>query len=351
MQIVETIGNNDLMAKEKTLFICSKHTPLNLYKHILQWTDGLTTNDCIACFNTTEMEQEVLKALLVARIPVVLFVINSFTDVNNIQVERALCERRMLIVVLRRDEPIREGIIPRLRNRYVLSLCKRVVCGYVNKNGSVYSLLAGYNNVKRLINVYMLTEAAEIDSHYERWTVAQDKILLRMFYSDMGIHAIHKRLHRSHTSIYSRIRAITIPEETLKGREFEDFVLSMFISKYGDELVLQEWQGDKSLGTIHPENNSNPDFVFRYREKTFAVECKWRGSLHRNMRKKLFTAGQVEKYRAFEKCRGIQVTIVLGIGGEPCNPEKLYIIPLKDIDKVSNNSIPIANYLSPDFAP
>ena len=87
MQIIETKGNLELMNKEKTLFLCSKHTPISLYEYIFQWTDSLSERDCVACFKSTEMESEVLKALLVAKIPTVLFVMNRFTDVNNIQIE------------------------------------------------------------------------------------------------------------------------------------------------------------------------------------------------------------------------------------------------------------------------
>lgn len=79
-----TIGNDKLMERDKTLFICSKRTPINLYEYVFRWVDSLTKDDCIACFNSTEMEAEVLKALLVAKIPTVLFVMNRFTDVNNI---------------------------------------------------------------------------------------------------------------------------------------------------------------------------------------------------------------------------------------------------------------------------
>lgn len=346
MQIIETIGNKGLLSKEMTLFLCSKHTPLNLYRHIFQWTDSLTVWDCIACFNSTEMESEVLKALLIAKIPTVLFVMNRFTDVNNIQIDFALREQRMLVVVLRRDEPKHKGLTPRLRNEYVLSLCKRVVCGYVNRNGSVYSLLAGYDNVYRLIGEDTVMQVAENKAKYERWTVAQDKVLLRMFYADMGIHAIHKRLHRTHLAIYTRIRSITMPEDSLKGREFEDYILGKFHVKYGGELVLQEWQGDKTLGKLHPENNSYPDFIFRYHEKTFAVECKWRKSLDRNIRKNLFPAKCVRKYRDFEDNRKIPVTIILGIGGEPCNPESLYAIPLRDIEEVLEYRISLTSFLS-----
>lgn len=94
-----------MMKREKTLFICSKKTPISLYEKVFKWTDSLSDKDCIACFNTTEMESEVLKALLVAKVPTILFVMNRFTDVNNLQIEQALQEDRLLIVVLKRDEP------------------------------------------------------------------------------------------------------------------------------------------------------------------------------------------------------------------------------------------------------
>ena len=334
MQIIETIGNQELLNKEKNLFLCSKRTPIKLYEHIFRWTESLCKKDCIACFNSTEMESEVLKALLVAKIPTILFVMNRFTDVNNIQIEKALKEKRLLIVILKRDEPKGKGITPRLRNEYVLSLCQHVICGYVNKNGSIYSLLAGRRNIEHIINETQLMVAEPLMRH-ERWTVAEDKVLLRMFYADMGIHAIHKRLQRSYISIYQRIRSITQPENLLKGREFEDYILGMFNIQKDSELVLEEWQSDKSLGEIHPENNSNPDFVFRYGKKEkFAIECKWRERLSFKVNTSTFPTKQIEKYLDFSAVRQIPVTIVLGIGGEPSAPNVLYIIPLEELQSI-----------------
>ncbi len=344
MQIIKTIGNKQLLEREKTLFLCSKHTPINLYEHIFSWTDSLTYRNCIACFNSTEMEAEVLKTLLVAGIPTILFVMNRFTDVNNIQIEKALEEQRMLIVVLRRDEPKGKGASPRLRNEYVLSKVQHIVCGYINKNGSVFPLLAGRNNIEFLIDEEAIFSiAAEPEKRYERWTVAQDKVLLRMFYADMGIHAIHKKLHRTYLSIYNRIHSITQSEEVLKGRLFEDFVLSMF--NFNDKaLVLQEWQSDKSLGSLHPENNSNPDFVFRYEKRQFAIECKWRTSLGRDNSKKLLSEKNIDNYNKFAKERKMPVTIVLGIGGEPSNPDSLYIVPLEMISQVISAPSSVARF-------
>lgn len=350
MQIVLQIGNVELLKRDKVLFLCSKRTPLSLYDDVFRWTDSLSTEDCIACFNSTEMEAEVLKALLVARVPTVLYVMNRFTDVNNIQVERALQERRLLIMVLRRDESRNKGQTPRLRNEYVLSQCQQVVCGYVNKNGSVFGLLAGREHVRELISEGLYTMAAEPEIRHERWTVGEDKVLLRMFYADMGIHAIHKRLQRSYQSIYTRIRSITQPEDVLKGREFEDYVLTLFNPYDGGELILKEWQGDKSLGNLRPENNRNPDFVFRYGNQEFAVECKWRERLKRDLDKDLFPAKTIECYRRFSLSRHMPVTIVLGVGGEPCAPEWLYFIPLEQIDEVIADVHALEKFLSPSLS-
>jgi len=347
MQITETKGNRNLMNREKTLFLCSKMTPIGLYGYVFKWTDSLTEKDCIACFNSTDMESEVLKALLVAKVPTILFIMNRFIDVNNIQIEQALKENRMLIVILRRDEPRGKGSTPRLRNEYVLSLCQHVVCGYINRNGSVFPLLAGRKDIVNLVDENANSMAAEQTDCHERWTVAQDKMLLRMFYDDMGIHAIHKQLRRTYAAVYARIHSITQPEKLLKGREFEDYVLSLFNIQDGSELVLQEWQGDKSYGIIKPENNSNPDFVFRYKQNEFAVECKWREKLSRDWGKDLFPTRRIENYRHFSEVRHMPVTIILGVGGEPCNPELFYRIPLEEVVSIISEKQSIVDYLYP----
>ena len=336
-----------MMSRKKTLFLCSKMTPIGLYDYVFRWTDSLTEKDCIACFNSTDMESEVLKAVLVAKVPVILFVMNRFTDVNNIQIERALKEDRMLIVILRRDEPMGKGSTPRLRNEYVLSLCQHVVCGYVNRNGSVFPLLAGRKDVVNLIDENAYSMAAEQTVRHERWTVAQDKMLLRMFYNDMGIHAIHKQLQRTYAAVSARIHSITQPEQLLKGREFEDYVLNRFNIQEDGDLILQEWQGDKSYGMIRPENNSNPDFVFRYKQDEFAVECKWREKLSRDWDKDLFPTRRIENYRHFSEVRHMPVTIILGVGGEPCNPEFLYKIPLEEVISITSGHQSIVDYLYP----
>jgi DNA-directed RNA polymerase specialized sigma24 family protein len=109
-------------------------------------------------------------------------------------------------------------------------------------------------------------------------------------------------------------------------------------------LVLQEWQGDKSYGKIKPENNSNPDFVFQYEQREFAVECKWREKLDRDLGKELLTKKRIDNYTKFSKDRQMCVTIVLGVGGEPCSPELLYVIPLEKVSDIVSHFLSIVEF-------
>nr|MCR5191927.1 hypothetical protein [Bacteroidales bacterium] len=102
MKVVRTFGNTELWQREKTLFLTSKRAPFSTYERVFQWVDSLTDKDTVVCFNSSELEEEVLKALLVNRIPTVLVVMDGFRDTYNVQIEQALNENRMLIMVLKR---------------------------------------------------------------------------------------------------------------------------------------------------------------------------------------------------------------------------------------------------------
>jgi hypothetical protein len=341
MKIFNKIGNEALLNREKSLFLCSKHAPYSVYDKVFGWVDSLTADDCVICFNSSELENEVMRALLVNQVPTILVVMNRFTDRYNVQIEKALTEERMLILVLQRDEPYGAGQTPRLRNQYMLQKAEHIVCGYVNKNGSIFPLLAGMKNVRYLEQEYVMMAAEPSDPPtHQRWTVWQDKILLRMFYEDMGLHAIKKQLRRTYISVRNRIKAITLPEEVLKGGEFEDFVLELFDLNETKSYSLLEWRGDKSLGEISPASNTYPDFVLEYNggkwKKKIAVECKWRANIPRRLSQPLFMSEQIARYQEYAQEKAIDVSIILGVGGEPSMPEELYLIPINSVSQIQS---------------
>ena len=207
--------------------------------------------------------------------------------------------------------------------------------------GSLFPLLAGKKNFNILTTPITLDRAAESDNSYQRWTVGEDKTLLRMYYEDFSIHEIKKQLNRTYAAVKERIRAITMPEDVLKGREFEEFVLELFDIKNG-KYRLKEWRGDKTLGEVFPENNSYPDFLIEEIEtkRHVAVECKWRQKFNHIGMADLFSPEQLITYQDFSKERSLPVFIILGIGGSPCEPEDVYIVPL---EKAASVQIPQKN--------
>ncbi|MGN0225030.1 MAG: hypothetical protein ACI4A7_02985 [Prevotella sp.] len=348
MRIIQKIGNEKLLKRETTLFICSKLTPIALYPVIFNWVESLDERDCVMCFKTTEMEYEVMSALLVREIPTILFVTNKFTDVNNIQIEKALQENRLLIIVLKRDEPKGAGTTPLLRNTYVIGMANRIVAGYVNPNGHVFGQLAGRQNIEKLMERPVTDYAEEAISTSKRWTVREDKILLRMFYEDKGLHAIKKRINRPYSSVRQRISAITMPEKMLKGREFEDYVIEelLHIGSTGSDAKLIEWRSDKSLEGVFPETNRLPDLVVSFkRKKKVALECKWRRTILKSVYNELITNEKDDIFKQYSTENGIDVWYIIGVGGEPSAPEELYLIPLSATSKVMSDINALRNYM------
>lgn len=347
MKVINKIGDEELMDKEKTLFLCSKHTPCKTYHKIFDWVESLCDKDCVVCFKSTQMEYEVMSSLLVNKIPTILVVMNKFTDVNNIQIETAIKEGRMLIVVLKRDEPRGSGQTPRLRNEFVIGMVDKIVCGYIDPNGSIFGLLAGRTNVEFLMNRNEMMAAENMEKKHNRWSVAEDKILLRMFYEDKGVHAIKKRLGRPYSSVIDRISSITMPEEMLKGREFEDYVLNEVLGIGNNNTIkLLEWRGDKIAGGIFPESNRYPDFVISIGcGKKVSLECKWRQQLRTNLRKDIFSDERIEIFNTYSTDNSIPVWFIIGEGGEPSAPETLYLVPLSAVNDILKNRHRITDFL------
>ena len=126
--------------------------------------DGL---DVVVCCNTTELEQEVMKSLVVNCVPTILVVMNRFREKNNVQIQRALAEGRLLIVVMKQSD--KNQWSPKDRNDFLINkMSDRIVDGYINKNGSLFPLLAGKKNLKILTDDLVSDLTAEYDKSYQR---------------------------------------------------------------------------------------------------------------------------------------------------------------------------------------
>ena len=120
-----------------------------------------------------------------------------------------------------------------------------------------------------------------------------------------------------------------LTESEEKGRAFEEYVVSHFNKKY---FTLKEWRGDKYYDGNYAESNRYPDMEYEFSLNgkiiPFAVECKWR-SKFKNEQIQWATEEQADIYRKFEKEKDMPVFVVIGVGGSPSEPERVYAVPLK----------------------
>lgn len=129
-------------------------------------------------------------------------------------------------------------------------------------------------------------------------------------------------------------------ENILKGRKFEQYIAHLF--SQDAEFTVLEWASDKGFGkSIYVKANSNPDLIVLHNKsgKKIAVECKYRSGLWKASRegKHLTWANtsQAERYVNFANEQNMPVLVVVGFGGSPDAPNRLY---LTEVNKLINMS-------------
>lgn len=122
------------------------------------------------------------------------------------------------------------------------------------------------------------------------------------------------------------------PDSYEKGRLFEEFIIKLFNERH---FKLAKWRkAAKSIDRSFLNDSSNPDLELIFtgsRKYHFAVECKWRKEFVEG-KISWATDYQICSYDCFENCRRMPVFIAIGIGGDPWNPEKLFVTPLCNIN-------------------
>ena len=117
-----------------------------------------------------------------------------------------------------------------------------------------------------------------------------------------------------------------------KGDEFEQNVVNLFDTKNYFSVV--EWTSDISRKhNCFVESDCNPDLVMRYKYKSknekFCIECKFRSKLYKG-KLSWSTNSQLNRYRKYEKENDMPFYVVIGLGGNPECPERMFCIPLEE---------------------
>ncbi len=125
------------------------------------------------------------------------------------------------------------------------------------------------------------------------------------------------------------VNVLTEDESVEKGDEFERYVTDLFDESY---FTIVQWSTD--IMRKHDkfvESDTDPDLVMRYEPKNemFCVECKFRSALYED---KLDWSNpqQLERYQDYAIEKRLPFFVVIGLGGDPSYPERMFCIPLEE---------------------
>jgi len=119
-----------------------------------------------------------------------------------------------------------------------------------------------------------------------------------------------------------------------KGENFEKFIEFNLFSDKLFTLIHRTNNKDQNEERF-AENTKLPDFKFRCKKslKEFYIEAKYRSKINSNNQLDLMNESQFDRFNSIEYKKKIPVYILVGLGGEATNPEKNYLIPLKEIEQ------------------
>lgn len=115
--------------------------------------------------------------------------------------------------------------------------------------------------------------------------------------------------------------------------DFERLIAYKFCSVLFNK---KHWAGNKYVQGEYSEESSSPDLLVEFigfgKNIEFAIKCKWRQRTNKNVLE-FSTSEQLNQFRSYEKEMKVPFFIILGIGGKGGVPERLFIVPLKNISK------------------
>jgi len=129
--------------------------------------------------------------------------------------------------------------------------------------------------------------------------------------------------------IKKMVDIFTEDDSVEKGNDFESYVVKLFDARY---FSVVQWSTD--IARKHDrfvEADMDPDLVMRYEPKgeKFCVECKFRSGLYEN-KLNWSKPQQLQRYQDYAREHRLPFFVVIGLGGDPTHPERMFCIPLEE---------------------
>lgn len=152
MRTIYKCGNEALLERRKTAFLCSRDVPAGAEKAVDEWLGTLSADrDCIMCGNSSGMERHVFSWLLRQGTPAILVLAQAMPNVWKAGLQDAMQGGRLLAIT--HCDPSVHYASARSandRNLLMISMAAEVVVGCCTAGGNLSRQLAGARSVRTL---------------------------------------------------------------------------------------------------------------------------------------------------------------------------------------------------------
>jgi len=119
------------------------------------------------------------------------------------------------------------------------------------------------------------------------------------------------------------------PASYVKGDEFECYIRNSLFPHVNYDLLHKNYDYLTSK-LFYIESSNEPDFKFRAQKSgaEFFIEAKYRSHFYKG-RLEWCKTYQLRRYQVINK--ETPIFVVIGVGGQPMTPERVFLVPVKDI--------------------
>ncbi len=143
MEVIDHLGNTELLNLEKTAFLCSREIPASIVLKCYDWAIAQREQgNCIISGFHSKIEKDVLHYLLKGNQPIIVALARGLKKRIEPELNSELEKGRLLIVTPFEKEIKRITIeTAMIRNQLMIDMAENITVGFINKTGNLARLL------------------------------------------------------------------------------------------------------------------------------------------------------------------------------------------------------------------
>ncbi|MCF8226476.1 MAG: hypothetical protein K9J30_11420 [Bacteroidales bacterium] len=143
MEIVDHIGNLEILKLQKTAFLCSREIPANIVLKCYDWAIAQREQgNCIIGGFHSKIEKDVLHYLLKGKQPIIIAMARGLKQRIEPEFKHEIEKGRLLIISPFEKEVKRiTEKTAMLRNRLMIDLAENLAIGFISKGGTLEKLM------------------------------------------------------------------------------------------------------------------------------------------------------------------------------------------------------------------